>query len=187
MVDGLLYFPTLFVKQKPRGWWVEMFTGCEIENKYKVYNPHGPNPKDEMLVAMEESTCCCRQCCGAMREFRMPITTMENKEVCRLERPFRCGRRGGMCCCACDGCFQSVSVFTGKDCREPNKFVGRVREEYSCWLPILTVRDDHDSEVYRIVGDCCIGWSYELRIFNPGQQEGTQIGRIKKKWSGIKE
>lgn len=53
-------------------------------------------------------------------------------------------------------------------------------------MPKLSVRDENDHEIYRIIGDCCILWSYELHIYpaNAGP-ETPSIGKIKKKWSGL--
>eukprot|EP00727_Mastigamoeba_balamuthi_P012879 m51a1_g8213 putative phospholipid scramblase 2-like (232) ;mRNA; r:71929-73608 len=184
MVDGLLTYPSLLVKQRPRGWLVECCLGCEVENEYKVYNP-STGQNQHILTAVEESTCMCRQCCGAMREFQMKVLTGDGREVVHFDRPFKCGRRGGLCCCACDGCFQRINVFTGAGCAQPNVRVGCVREEFSWCVPVITVRDENETEIYRIVGHCCGCFNYVLEIFPAGGHSGDQpIGRITKKWSG---
>eukprot|EP00027_Filamoeba_sp_ATCC50430_P012709 CAMPEP_0168576300 /NCGR_PEP_ID=MMETSP0413-20121227/20162_1 /TAXON_ID=136452 /ORGANISM="Filamoeba nolandi, Strain NC-AS-23-1" /LENGTH=324 /DNA_ID=CAMNT_0008609943 /DNA_START=35 /DNA_END=1005 /DNA_ORIENTATION=+ len=184
LLDGLLSYPTLLVKQKPRGWCVEMCTGCEVENEYGIYNPHQGGGK--MLVAKEHSTCLWRCCCGNMRKLTMKVNLMTGEELLRIERPFRY-RRGGLFCCAVDCCFQVMKVYSGQNTANPGKFLGFVREDYSFFVPVFSVFNDKDQLVYKIVGNCCGVCNYTLKIYDKHGEKESQdhVGSIKKKWSGV--
>merc|ERR1711936_1037939 len=78
MVDQLL------VKQKVEI--LEVMTGFETANKYKVLNSVG----QEVYKAKEDTDCCTRQCCGPARPFDMNITDNTGMEVIHLNRPLRC-------------------------------------------------------------------------------------------------
>ena len=54
----------------------EAFTTFETKNKYKVLNTMG----QQVFFAAEETDCCTRNCCGALRGFEM-IISGENTEV----------------------------------------------------------------------------------------------------------
>lgn len=50
----------ILVKQKPQ--YLETFTGCEFENKYKVYSYEGGEKGKKLFKCREKSSCCTRQC-----------------------------------------------------------------------------------------------------------------------------
>eukprot|EP00727_Mastigamoeba_balamuthi_P004966 m51a1_g14468 hypothetical protein (265) ;mRNA; f:672613-673690 len=182
MIDGLLTYPSLLVKQKLHGCCKELC--CENENRYKVYNPTN-GQKEHILTAVEDSACCCRFCLGTSRSFQMSVVTGDEREVVHFDRPYRVGRRGGACFCCCDACFQRINVFTGAHCAQPNVRVGCVREEFSFCVPVITVRDENEAEIYRIIGHLCGCFNYSLEIFPAGGKSGDQpLGRITKTWAG---
>eukprot|EP01105_Mastigella_eilhardi_P019591 TRINITY_DN4626_c0_g1_i2.p1 TRINITY_DN4626_c0_g1~~TRINITY_DN4626_c0_g1_i2.p1 ORF type:complete len:286 (-),score=77.09 TRINITY_DN4626_c0_g1_i2:825-1595(-) len=170
-------FSTLLVKQRPKGWCIELCLGCEIENEYRIYDPTSSNPQNQILVAAEESSCVCRQCCQNNREFTMKIKTLANQEICQFERPFRWGFP------CCKGCRQAVI------CYSPNhQYLGTVEQIFSCCLPVFSVLDASDNEIFRIVGNCCICCNYTLHIYRSNHglvNEDMSIGTILKKWSGM--
>ncbi|CAG0898781.1 unnamed protein product [Darwinula stevensoni] len=65
---------------------VEAFTGFETANKYSVKNSLG----QLVYVAVEESNCWNRNCCGANRPFGMKILDNRWTEVMYLYRPLKC-------------------------------------------------------------------------------------------------
>ena len=88
----------LLVKQKVEV--LEIMTGFETQNKYKVLNSMG----QEVYKAKEKSGCCTRQCCGPIRPFEMEITDGHGNEVIHLERPLACTS------CFCPCWLQSMEV-----------------------------------------------------------------------------
>ncbi|KAH3743082.1 Phospholipid scramblase 2 [Pelomyxa schiedti] len=181
MIDSLSLFPTLLVKQRRKGWLTELCLGCEVENEYKIYNPTGANPKDHMLLAKEESSFCWRQCCGNARRFTMSIWTNDTKEVCRFERPFRCGYP------CCKSCRNTINCFAGADSASPGTYLGCTAHVCSCCVPTFVVLDENDNEVYRIIGNCCGCATYTLNIYAPSgpHERDDSLGTIQKRWSGL--
>ena len=61
---------------------MEIFTGFEMKNKYKIMNTMG----QDVFKAKEETDCLTRQCCGPMRPFDMTIVDNFEREVIHLYR-----------------------------------------------------------------------------------------------------
>jgi hypothetical protein len=182
LLGGLNAYASLLVKQKPRGWFLEYCCGCESENEYGIYNPASGGGK--ILVAREHSGWLARNCCGSARPYDMTVNTMDNREIVRYERPYH-GRRGGIFCCMCEFCFQVVRVFSGKDTANPGKRLGYVRENYSFCVPEFSIFNENDTEVFKIVGDCCGACNYSLHIYAGKSETKDSIGVIQKRWAGI--
>jgi len=57
---------------------IEVLTGCETENKYKIYPANESGARDssrEIFTAKEKSSCLQRQCCpGNCRAFDLNVT-----------------------------------------------------------------------------------------------------------------
>jgi len=183
-LQGLLFYPSLLVKQKPRGWCTEMFLGCEVENEYGIYNPHQGGGK--ILLAKEQSDCCNRVWCTNMRSFEMSIHSMDGKEIVRYERPFHL-RRGGLFCFCCDFGFQTIKAFSGNGTGAPGKALGYVRENCTFFIPEFSVMDENDKEVYRIVGECCgiCTWTLHIYDLKSGVKNEERVGVIQKTWAGV--
>ncbi len=65
----------------------EIFTGCEMLNKYDFYNEHN----ELFLKATEDSDFCTRQCCGQNRPLDILFTdASQTREIMRMERPCSC-------------------------------------------------------------------------------------------------
>ena len=90
-MEYLAQVDQLLVKQKVEV--LELMTGFETQNKYKILNSMG----QEVYKAKEESNCCARQCCGPIRPFGMEIKDNHGNEVIHLERPLACTS----CFCPC--------------------------------------------------------------------------------------
>ena len=97
-LEYLAQLDQLLVKQKVEV--LEVMTGFETANKYKVLNSLG----QEIYKAKEQSNCCARNCCGASRSFGMELKDAMGNEVIHLERPLRCTS------CLCPCCLQILEV-----------------------------------------------------------------------------
>jgi len=184
-LDGLLVYPALLVKQRPKGWMLELICGCESETEYSVYNPHdGTNEK--ILMANEHSNWLSRNCCRKHRPYTMTINTLAKQEIIRFERPLH-GRKG-CCCCFCWAfCFQTVRVYAGAATANPGKHLGCIREEYSWCVPVFSVRDVNDDVIYMIIGHRCGFFTYRMEIIDKrkGQDDTNIVGSIEKRWAGF--
>eukprot|EP01113_Clastostelium_recurvatum_P033627 TRINITY_DN4468_c0_g1_i6.p1 TRINITY_DN4468_c0_g1~~TRINITY_DN4468_c0_g1_i6.p1 ORF type:complete len:366 (+),score=115.02 TRINITY_DN4468_c0_g1_i6:60-1100(+) len=185
LLEGLAMYPGLMVRQKVRSWCCRGL----YENQYAICNPWGPGGhKEHILHAYEESACMARCCVGARRGLDLKIKTADDREVLKLDRPFRLFRKGGLFCCCIDSFFQIIKVYAGKDTLNPHQKLGHIRENFSFFVPYLTIFDANNQEVYRIVGDCCGCANYQMRIFRPHEENHDkehQIGKIAKRWSGL--
>nr|XP_050041640.2 phospholipid scramblase 1-like [Dermacentor andersoni] len=76
----------------------EVVTSWEMENKYIVKNTMG----QFVFMAIEQSGCLQRQCCGEIRPFEMALLDYRNDQVLRLFRPLRSD-----CSCLCCCCLQA--------------------------------------------------------------------------------
>ncbi|EFA84145.1 hypothetical protein PPL_03219 [Heterostelium album PN500] len=183
-LDVLNNFNTLIVKQRPRGKWWELLCGLEHENEYK---------KSDILIAREHTSNGCLLCCGKYRKFKMTIRTLEGHEILKIKRPYHCGRQGCCCCCCVESCHQEAEIFLGEASSMPGKYLGRIKERFSCCLPVLNVFDDTGNEVYRVIGQCCGCSNYSLSIRQGNGtssgwgDDGDEVGEIEKKWSGWKK
>jgi len=184
LLQGLTTLPTMLVKQRPKGWCLEVCCNFEVENEYKIYNPLLNNPS-HIMIAKEKSGCCARCWCGPQRPFEMTIETIDQREVLRFERPYHL-RHGGMCCFCCDFGWQVVNVFGGANTQDAGQYLGKVMEKWSFFVPVFGIYDKNGTEVYRIVGDCCGCGNYTLKIFDPRVDidETNELGVITKMWSG---
>ena len=97
-LEYLAQLDQLLVKQKVEI--LEVMTGFETANKYKVLNSMG----QEVYKAKEKSNYCTRNYCGASRPFGMEIKDNQGNEVIHLERPLRCTS------CLCPCCLQLMEV-----------------------------------------------------------------------------
>ena len=79
--QGLEYLASvdhLLVKQQLEV--LEVMTGWEDNNKYRVFNSLG----QDVFYAKEDNDCCTRMCCGSGRPFEMNIVDNLGKEVMHL-------------------------------------------------------------------------------------------------------
>ncbi|CAG7822032.1 unnamed protein product [Allacma fusca] len=169
---GLEYLTTvdqLFVKQEVE--LLEVLCGCETKNKYKVSNSQG-----QVIYSVKEDTdCCTRNCCDALRPFDILIRDSQEREVIHLSRPFACGS------CLCPCLLQSIDVEA-----PPGIPVGRVVQDWSMCIPQFRVLDASGETVLRIKGPCftfSLCGSVEFQILS--KDGSTQVGKISKQWSGL--
>lgn len=144
---GLEYLTTLdqmLVKQQIE--LMELITGWETSNRYKVLNSMG----QQIYFAAEESDMCMRQCCGPQRGFTIHITDNLGQELIQVKREFKCC--AGCCWCAnAEACAHEVMIEA-----PVGQVVGYARQEYSSWSPNFTLRDAERNPILRIHGPCCV-------------------------------
>lgn len=169
---GLEYLATidqLLVQQKVE--LIEAITGFETNNKFNVKNTLG----QKIYWAAEKNDCCTRNCCGPLRRFKMQVFDAYQNEVMQLRRPAACDSCWFPCC------LQSIEV-----CAPPDQYIGSVIQKWSVCFPYFSIKNVHGDTVLRIMGPYCT-WSIcgndvEFKILT---NDGTEIGKISKQWSGL--
>lgn len=151
---------------------LEVFSGFETANKYKVKNSVG----QMVFLAVEESECCARNCCGNLRKFEMRLVDTTSRQVIHLKRPFACQS----CCFPC--CLQKMEV-----CAPPGVVVGYVEQNWNPLFPSFSIKNASDDVVLTIKGPlctsscCCSDVKFRVRSANGN----AKVGKIYKQWSGV--
>ena len=145
-----LMVPGIFVKQKME--WLEIFSGCETENKYKVYacDVAGNKEGHPLFKCREKSTCIQRQCLpGDCRKFKLDVThdsegkfSMDGEIFLEVIRPFKFT------------CFCFQRPFVEVNYREggKNQYIGRILHNFDLCNMHMTLLDKTNKERYTIVG-----------------------------------
>ena len=124
---------------------LEMFTGWESANKYRVFNTLG----QDVFFAREDNDCCTRMCCGPGRPFEMNIVDNIGREIIHIVRPLRCQA----CCFPC--CLQELEIQS-----PPGQVIGSLEQQWSFCQPRFLVKDERGEAILSIEGpgivcDCC--------------------------------
>ncbi|XP_060077915.1 phospholipid scramblase 2-like [Ylistrum balloti] len=174
-LEYLTNVDSLVVKQQMEN--LEVFTGWEAANKYKILNSQG----QQVYFAAEESGMCERQCCGSNRGFSLHITDNTGQEIIKCVRDFKCCV--GFCWLAnFDAWAHEIAVEA-----PVGTVVGYVRQERSFWTPHYSIRDANRDLVFNIKGPCCVMngccWDQEFVVWSKDWTE--EVGKINKKWGGF--
>ena len=155
-MEELSFANTLVVSQKKE--WGEILTAFEAKNRYVVLTEHG----NELYHATEEGgSLLLRWFLKGFRPFTIVLRTPDGRPVIRLERPFR-------------------FYFQKLDVREDGgKLLGTVELQFSLLHRIFRVSDGNGSEICQLYGPLLHPWTFEIR------QNGREVGKITKKWSGL--
>ena len=155
-MEELSFANTLVVSQKKE--WGEILTAFEAKNRYVVQTEHG----NELYHATEEGgSLLLRWILKGFRPFTIVLRTPDGRPVLRLERPFR-------------------FYFQKLDVREDGgKLLGTVELEFSMLHRIFRVSDGNGSEICQLYGPILHPWTFQIR------QNGREVGKITKKWSGL--
>jgi hypothetical protein len=149
----------LVVQQKKN--WGEVLVGLEAKNKYSVLDTGG----NELYFAAETGggmlAFALRQFMGSMRPFTLELFDNREQGVLKLVRPFKFY-------------FHQVAISDGS-----GNVLGTVRRQWSWLRRIYTVHDSQGAQLFTLFGPILKPWT-----FNVMRQE-TQIGAIRKKWSGL--
>lgn len=95
-------------------------------------------------MAVEDTDCCTRNCCGPIRPFDMKVLDVYQNEIIHFYRPLACSS----CCFPC--CLQSLEVSS-----PPGNVIGRIEQEWTCWYPNFRIKNHMDETVLRIEGPFC--------------------------------
>lgn len=101
----------------------------------------------KVYLAVEDTDCCTRNCCGNSRPFDMKVMDLYNNEIIHFNRPLACTG----CCFPC--CLQSIEISA-----PPGQVIGRVAETWTCWYSNFAIKNQNDETILRIEGPCC-NWS----------------------------
>ncbi|XP_065644203.1 phospholipid scramblase 1 isoform X4 [Hydra vulgaris] len=168
-LEYLMQIDQLLVKQQVE--LLEVMTGFETANKYKVKNSLGQN----VYFAAEDTDCCTRQCCGPSRPFDIKILDNNNQEVIHLNRPLRCAA----CCFPC--CLQELEVTS-----PPGTVIGYVIQKWAFCGSLFEICDALKQPVLRIEGPiCAMSMCGDVEFKVMSLDGSSQVGRISKQWSGL--
>jgi len=171
-----------YIKQKgTKRECIELLTGCEMENRFEVYDREGGR---SFMHMREDSNCCIRQCCTMCHPFQMDITNTEKNELYfRINRPFRCSDSWGCwpCYCLC-GCTQE---FTLED--PQGNIIATVREEpcTTYWQGYFTAYDSQGEPQLQMEVCCCDFCSMCLCqdvTFDFKDMSGEVVGTLTRQW-----
>ena len=145
-----LMVPGIFVKQKME--WLEIFSGCETENKYKVYacDVAGNKEGHPLFKCKEKSSCVQRQCFpGDCRKFKLEVAhdsegkfSLDGEMFLELSRPFK------LTCL----CFQRPYIEVNYKEGGKNEFIGRIVHNFDLCNMSMTLFDKTNTERYKIKG-----------------------------------
>ncbi|KAL2097055.1 hypothetical protein ACEWY4_006262 [Coilia grayii] len=141
----------------------------------RIYNIANDN-KDQVLVAVEESSCVCLQCCGPARSCSLQGFDCHAQQVFHFERPLR----ADICCLGC--CLMEMRAYSAD-----RQLMGTVHQRWSMFTPYFEVCDSEGSLAVRIQGPCCPLRCLSNQEFQVVSTLGETIGRIWKKWPGFNE
>ena len=171
----------------------EMISGCETANRYHVFVQNAQGLTQYLFKCKEESGWCMRNCCPSSgREFNMKLKhiNMANQissndfqnTYANLFKPYKC-----TCCCLARP--ELLLSLHGNE----QKYIGKVKEEFTCCDPLFTIKDGNGSPVFVITCDCCqcgflcrknfCGKLNEVKfsIFDVKNQGGSPVGSIVKR------
>eukprot|EP00744_Colponema_vietnamica_P004827 GILI01007151.1.p1 GENE.GILI01007151.1~~GILI01007151.1.p1 ORF type:complete len:331 (+),score=97.10 GILI01007151.1:76-993(+) len=164
---------TVRIKQKVE--MLEVVTGIETENKYKIEMENGT----DLFKAVEKSDFCSRNCLpGSARPFEMKISLDSTKQpFLRLHRPFTCT----FLCLA----RPYLDVFEQD---QAGSRIGRVVQPFTCCNHEFNVFDQSETLVYTIWGNCCqcgfLNWPCCMEVEFEIRKHGEPVGKIRREFPG---
>ena len=149
--EKIMSLPGVFIKQDHS--LLEVISGCEVENKYKIYSkkPGKTKKKGKKLYkAKEKSGCCSRNCLsGACRPMDIKIKNMTNLDEdptsLRLHKPCTCT----FLCCNRPVIFVDYS----EEGEEVN--LGKIVDIFDCCSYNFSIYDKDGNKLFRIRAECC--------------------------------
>jgi hypothetical protein len=133
---------------------LEMLSGCETPNRYHVFVQNAQGISQYLFKCKEESGWCMRNCCPSSgREFSMRLkhinaaTQLNSNDFqntyATLFKPFKCT-------CFCLARPELLLSLNG----QAQQYVGKVKEEFTCFDPLFTIKDGNGVPVYSVTCDC---------------------------------
>ncbi|XP_036940291.1 phospholipid scramblase family member 5 [Acanthopagrus latus] len=142
----------------------------------RIYSITAGGSRSQLIVAVEESSCVCLQCCGPARACSLQGFDCQGRQVFYFERPLRVDA----CCLGC--CLMEMRAYT------PQKhLIGSVCQRWSMFTPLLEVCDAEGASAARIQGSCCPCRCFSNQQFQIVSNIGENVGTIWKKWPGFND
>uniref|UniRef100_A0AAR2ISL3 Phospholipid scramblase n=2 Tax=Pygocentrus nattereri TaxID=42514 RepID=A0AAR2ISL3_PYGNA len=132
--------------------------------------------REQLFVAVEESSCVCVQCCGPARSCSLQGFDQDHQHIFQFERPLR----ADSCCLGC--CLMEMRAYTAQ-----RELIGTVHQRWSMFTPYFEVCDSAGSSTVRIQGSCCSVRCLADQEFEVVSMIGERIGTVWKKWPGYSE
>lgn len=136
----------------------EALIGLEAKNKYAVCDTDG---SELFFVSEAGGSFFARQLLRSMRPLTLEAVDGQQQPVLRLRRPWR-------------WCFHEMQVMDAS-----GNVIGTVKKKWSWVRRVYTVLDSQGTEVLTLLGPIFKPWTFNVLYQN------TQIGTIRKKWSGL--
>jgi hypothetical protein len=182
--SDLMNYEEILVKQTKKGWCQELM-GCEANTEFKIAAK--ATPTDNVLYAIEDTSCCLRFFMPSLRPFAMHLSkggAPGGEKIASFERAFGCPLQPCKCCC-----FQEIVAF-----RAGTKAGSVVEGTYCCVPTFKVIKTDgtHQYDIHQptCCGGCCVDVCAEgccncripFYIYPPGASGdvGTQTGKIVK-------
>lgn len=137
---------------------LEVFAGWETHNRYMISDPMG---RQLYYAAEVKGGFFRRQFLGAWRPFTIHLTDTAGQRVLTLERPFR-------------WVYHRVGV-SGPG----GQVLGAVEKRFTVIRNCYRIFDAAGLEIYTLLGPVFKPWTFYI------QQQGRNVGKIAKKWSGL--
>lgn len=132
---------------------LEVMTGCETKNKYRVTIPGQSGTKD-LFLCEESSGCCSRNCLGpGCHPFRMKIQHLLGSNLIKgvdFVNPYAVFDRHCQCTCCCFNRPQIKLYY-----KEKNVYGGKIMEPCSVFSPYFHIFDSDGLIKYTININCC--------------------------------
>ncbi|KAK2822325.1 hypothetical protein Q5P01_022390 [Channa striata] len=142
----------------------------------RIYSIAAGGNRSHLVVAVEESSCVCLQCCGPARACTLRGFDCQGHQIFYFERPLRVDA----CCIGC--CLMEIRAYT------PQKhLIGTIWQRWSMFTPLLEVCDAEGTSTLRIQGSCCPCRCSSNQQFQIVSNIGEKIGTIWKKWPGFND
>nr|XP_055059393.1 phospholipid scramblase family member 5 [Misgurnus anguillicaudatus] len=145
---------------------------CVARRTYSISS----ETRDQIFVAVEESSCLCVQFCGPARSCLLQGFDRDSKCVFLFERPLR----AEVCLLGC--CLMEMRAFT-----PDRELIGTVYQGWSMFTPYFEVCDSEGISTVRIQGSCCNTRCLSEQELQVVSSIGENIGRIWKRWPGYRE
>ncbi len=158
-MDGLENITGMVIQQKKE--WGEILSGFETKNKYAIFDTDG----NQLAYAAESASgfmaFVTRQFLQAWRPFEIQVVDTDNQITLSIKRPFRFY-------------FHEVDVVDAN-----NMHLGTIKRKFAWLRRIYVVRDGSGNELFELFGPILHPWTFNVT------REGTEYGKITKKWSGL--
>jgi hypothetical protein len=149
--EKIMSLTGVFIKQEMN--LLEVMTGCEVENKYKIYSKKEGKTKKKgkgLWKAKEKSGCCSRNCLSnTCRELDIKVKNESNLEddptSLRIHKP---------CTCTFYCCNRPVILVDYTE-EGQSQYIGKIVDVFDCCNFNFNVYDKNNSKIFRIHTECC--------------------------------